>query len=324
MAGTLACQSIYFFTLAPPIFLLTRLGEGLAIGLFWPNLQSSISDNTLHDHSKIMSRYNMGWNTGLLAGYSVGAIFLFIIDIVELIFYVAPFLVLFSCAVALFLFQESQKIDLASSQQIREADTSRFQKRTDLQLTAYHIPALMWIWIIVVFAFSKGGISFLYPLKSEIVGLPSFTVYLLTLLSVVMQLIGTSSATYASLKNLKRLPLVCIAVLALALLLFGATTHYYIFLVLFLMAGFSAGLLYGFALKLSVSLNMKEHTSKYSGYLESLIGLTFLISPIICGILAIYGIDFVFFLLAGIMGLFLIPYLLAMRKFRAPSDQNPS
>lgn len=314
MLGVSLAQTTYFFSLNPMIFLIARMAEGLMMGFYWPSLQSSISDNALHDHSMMMSRYNIFWNSGLLAGYVIGASFLFMVDVIEIIFYISPIFIYANFFIALIFFKESQKITLESTQGIQENGNEKHKERTDISLTKFYIPVLVPIIFATVFSIVKASVNFLYPIESEMLGFPSFTVYLQVFFTICAQLIGTSIATFFSIKNLKRVPIICIIIMGFTVLVYGLTSDFYVFIILFFLMGFFCGLLYGFALKLSMALNMKGNTSRYSGILESVIGTCFLIFPITCGFLAGFGMGLAFYIISIIVFLFLIPCIWYVRK----------
>ncbi|MHA1150122.1 MAG: MFS transporter [Promethearchaeota archaeon] len=314
MSGVLATQCTYYISLLPYAFIGARMVEGLMMGLFWPTLQSSISDNTLHDHSKMMSWYNISWNGGIVMGYALGAIFLYIVDDVSLIFYIAPLFIIINLLVVIFLFEESKKINLEGSLSIRNSNQKNYNKRNDIVLTNYYIPLVVIILLMIVFTSVKGSILFLYPIKSEVLGFSSFTVYIQVCICVIFQLFGTSIATFFSIKNLKRIPLLSILILSIAVLLFGLTQIFFFFMLLFIIIGFACGLLYGFALKLTLIKNMQDNTSRYSGILESVIGSGFLITPIASGFIAFLDLELAFYIISVLLLLVFIPCFLYTKQ----------
>jgi len=315
MAGVAISQLIYYITLEPIPFFISRLLEGLFLGFYWMSLQSCISDNSLQDHSKMMSNYNISWNAGLLFGNLLGAIFLFLMNSIFLIFYISPIIVLVDLFVAISIFKEGEKVDLERGNTLREQNHIQENKRTDLPLTKYVIPMMIPILLVLSHSISKAGVNFLYPIRSVNLGFDGYTVYLFTFFCLITQLIGTSTATFYSIKNLKRIPLVYITGLIIVLIFYGIATELTVFIILFFLLGFFCGSLYGFALKIFMVLNMKRKTSRYSALLESVIGTAFFLTPLIAGILAFLGIFTVFFLLALILMLFLGMTAYFTRKF---------
>ena len=93
VVGVCCAQCVYFFTLEPIPFLVSRLFEGFFIGFFWTNIQSSISDNILHDHKKLAMKYNISWTSGSLFGFCLGVIISELSDNIKLIFWISPIIV---------------------------------------------------------------------------------------------------------------------------------------------------------------------------------------------------------------------------------------
>jgi MFS family permease len=176
LLGTSLAQLVFYFTLNPMIFLISRMSEGLITGLFWPNLQASISDNAFQDHDRKLSRFNFGWNSGVLLGFLMGALVLFVIDDLKIIFFIAPVLVFAASLISILFFQESKKynINTVTRDRITEHSNLNYNKSKD-----YRIPKILPILLVISFAFAKGSINILYPIKSEIIGFEPYTVYLL-------------------------------------------------------------------------------------------------------------------------------------------------
>ena len=313
ITGTGLSQVIFYITLSPIPFLISRLMEGLFMGMYWANLQSSMSDNSLHDHRKMMARYNIAWNTGLLTGLITGAIFLFFIDQVGLIFYIAPIFLLIDMLVVVLLFQESSKITLEDGNNMR-GDFSIKEKEDSRDLTNYIIPLIIPVLLILLFGLSKATVNFLYPLKSEILGFGTYSVYILSFIAISAQLLGTSSANYISIKNLKRIASVAVLVLGVIVLLFGIIVEFWMFIVLYIILGFLSGLLYGFGLRIFIHLNIKEKTSKYTSLCESMIGSIFFIVPVVCGIIASVDLVLTFYIMSSVILILFIVILNYIRK----------
>jgi len=105
IVGVSLAQIVFYFSLEPIPFFIARLVEGFMAGFIWSNLQSSITDNAHHNHSKYLAKYNLSWNAGVLGGYLLGAIVLYFVDNLEIIFYIAPLLVVSNAFIILFFFQ---------------------------------------------------------------------------------------------------------------------------------------------------------------------------------------------------------------------------
>lgn len=313
LLGTSLAQLIFYFTLDPTIFFISRLSEGLITGLFWPNLQASISDNAFQDHDRKLSRFNFGWNSGVLLGFLMGALVLFIIDDLKIIFFIAPVLVFSATLISILFFQESEKYNANTldPDQIKGEANLNFENSKD-----YRIPKILPILLVTSFAFAKGSINILYPIKSEIIGFELYTVYLLASFALLTQLISTSFASYLSIKSLKKVTVVCLLSLIIIFIFFGITTNFLIFAVLYLLMGFFAGILISFGLKLSLMQNIKYQTSKYSNIIESAIGLAFLITPIFTAYLARYNLILAFYIISLGFALYLISSLILLRNLQ--------
>jgi len=313
LLGTSIAQLLFYFTLDPILFLISRLTEGLITGLFWTSLQSSISDNALHDHNKKLSRFNFGWNSGVLIGFLTGALILYFIDDIKIIFYVAPLLVFSATLISILFFQESKKynLDMVDPDRITGHSNSNFSNSKD-----YNIPKILPILLVASFAFTKASINILYPIKSEIIGFEPYTVYLLASFAIMTQLVSTTFASYLSINSLKKASVISLFSLFIIFILFGINTDFIIFGILYLFLGFFAGILISFGLKLSLLLNVKHQTSKYSNILESSIGVAFLITPIFAAYLASTDLNLAFFTLSMGFAIFLIIGLILLNNLR--------
>ena len=109
--GATGAQISFYFTLEPVIFFIARLIEGFVMGFFWANLQSTISDSPMDKQSKYAAHYNLSWNLGVLNGFLLGAIVLFFIDDVKIIFFLAPLILILTSVIALIFFQEPPNIN---------------------------------------------------------------------------------------------------------------------------------------------------------------------------------------------------------------------
>ena len=312
VVGVCCAQCVYFFTLEPIPFLISRMIEGFMMGFIWANLQSSISDNTEHDHTKYIARYNFSWNFGILSGFLFGMIFLYFVDVLEYIFYIAPIIMIFNSVIAILFLQESTNVnpvvDNLNNENIGEI------KGNIGDLTKYSIPIILPLLLIIAYCFARLNANFLYPLKSEILGFEAYTVYLLAFFGFSTQVISITLTSYFSLKFLKRIPIISLIGIIIISILFAVNSNIIIFIVLFLILGFFTGVLYGSCMKLIVALNVKKNTSKYSGIMESTIGFGFLIGPIFTGLIAGVDINLAFYTLSSVFLVLLIVILIFTRK----------
>ena len=168
IVGVAFAQMIFYFTLEPIPFLIARLIEGFMAGFIWANLQSSISDNIEHDHSKYMARYNFTWNLGIISGYLSGTLILYFIEDLRIVFYSAPFLIVANAILIIFFFQESPKNNkiIHNSKKDRNQEKSpEVMKGNIINFTKYSIPVIIPVLCIVAYCLARVSANFLYPLK---------------------------------------------------------------------------------------------------------------------------------------------------------------
>ncbi|MBD3253914.1 MAG: MFS transporter [Candidatus Lokiarchaeota archaeon] len=330
VVGMAASQSIFYLTLSPIIFLIARLFEGFITGFIWANLQSSISDNTQHDHSKYVAKYNFSWTFGVLLGFLMGAIVLFFVNNILYIFYIAPVLVFIASLTVIIFFQESvsdresRTLNSASGDSnlsiYNDESVSKKYKLNDKQdlrnLQNYKIPLIVPIIFVIGYCFARTSVNFIYPIKSEILQFPSYTAYLLAFFSLITQITTITLSSYLSLRNLKRIPLISLVSLCVVVFLLGITQNFYVFVFLLFVLGFFNGVLYGASLKLVLYLNIQKNTSKYASINESIIGLSFMVGPIIAAYVAHFSINWSFYLFSLIFLSFFFVSVFYARKMQ--------
>ncbi len=318
MIGTLISQLIFYISLHPILFLTTRLCEGFIVGLFWTNLQASISDNVYHRHRRLTALYNISWNTGLVLGLVFGAVLTYLINDLEIVFYFAPIFLLVNVLIAVFAFQEPYKNafiltkphkEVLQGGQLRKpSQNSGNQPHIDNISFPIYYPFLL----IIIYSIVRAAIKFLFPLKSEVLGFDTYTVYLASTFYALAQAIAMVGASSVSIKRFKTIHFIILIPLFIFTPLFGINTNYYFFILLFLITGAITGMLYGISLRLILILNMKHQTSLYSSILESMIGICFLFVPIMTGYLTYINIDlpiYVISLITAILSLILIVFI---------------
>ena len=305
MVGVSLTQITYFFALNPLVFFTARSAEGLFLGFFAPNLQASISDNPSLDHSKYLSRFSLSFNSGSLAGLLFGTLFLFFVDNILLVFYIAPLMIIANSVIAIIFFQESTN---------KDDNSSILNGTPTLNEVKYHIPVIIPILILFGFSFASGSVYFIYPIKSEILGFAAYSAYFLSFFFSLAQTISTYMASLWMVKRLKIASLISIIIISLLIIAFGINEYFLGFVLLFVVIGLSAGVLYGSALKFFMILNLTKQTSKYSSFMESLTGISYFTTQITAGIIGGLSLQLSFFTLSGILLIILIIYLLYARK----------
>ncbi|MBD3196845.1 MAG: MFS transporter [Candidatus Lokiarchaeota archaeon] len=325
LVGVFLVEIIFYITLQPIPFLISRIIEGFFMGLYWPNLQSSISDNIFHEHSKLTAKYNISWNSGILCGFLLGAVILFVFRALLLIFYVAPLLIFINLIVAATAFQEPKKINKHSKEfqrYLKEKESLTLaqavkikQERDDFMKISFSV--VYPILLIISYCITRATINFLYPIKSELLNFEAYSVYIASFFFALSQIISMIIASLMKLKFFKIIPILSLIITVIMVPILGLNTNYWIFLILFFIIGFCTGILYGVSLRLLLMLNIKKNTSRYSAFLESLIGFGFLIAPIIAGFIAEINLELTFTLLDGVLLLSTITLLfLAIKKVK--------
>lgn len=312
VVGVCCAQCVYFFTLEPIPFLISRIVEGFMMGFIWANLQSSISDNIEHDHTKYIARYNFSWNFGILSGFLSGLIILYYVDVLEYIFYIAPVIMIFNSVIAILFLQEPTNVSPVT--RTKSNENNEIIEGNFANLAKYSIPIILPFLLIIAYCLGRVNANFLYPLKSEILGFEAYTVYLLAFFGFSTQIVTITLSSYLPMKYLKRMTVISLIALIIVSIFLAINSNFLIFIFLFLFLGFFTGILYGSSLKLVLALNIKKNTSKYSSIFESTIGMTFLIGPIFTAIIASVDINLAFYALSLVCLVFLIAILIFTRK----------
>ncbi len=302
--GTLLAQIIFYFTLNPIPFLISRFSEGFIMGLYWTNLQSSISDNIYHNHKKLAARYNISWNLGVIAGFWLGASLTYIYNSLIPIFMIAPIIIFITLLIALIYFQEPKKISIDSLEKstLDQGQREEFQKNEyklkEQEIKQIKFPKMYPVLLIISFSLTRATINFIFPIKSDMLGFGTYTIYIALFFFALAQSITMYLAGIVSTRYVKYPPMIMSLILALLIWILGINENYYIFIFLFLILGSCTGIIYGFSLRLVLILNMKNQTSIYSGILESVIGVSFLIAPISSGFIANINLNLPFYILS--------------------------
>ncbi|TFF98057.1 MAG: MFS transporter [Promethearchaeota archaeon] len=322
--GATAAQISFYFTLEPLIFIIARLAEGFIMGFYWTNLQSTISDSSEDKHSKYTAVYNLSWNLGVLSGLLFGAIVVFFVDDVLIVFYLTPLILIITCVISVFFLKDPPYVNSQNSsinQNNIKTDVSDSQNKNDF--SKYFIPVMVPILVIAGYSILRGSIGFLYPIKSEMLGIETYTVYLYIFLLVVTQAIFSTLSSFLSMKWLKCLSLISLGLITPLMLIFGIVVDYNaaLYIAFFLIIGIFCGILYGSALKLFIVLNVKKKTTKYSSINESLIGLFFLITPILLGFIATVDLNLGFFIMSIVFLITLVITLIFIIQIQKDSEK---
>ncbi|MHA2398025.1 MAG: MFS transporter [Promethearchaeota archaeon] len=299
--GATAAQLIFYITLEPIVFLVERLFEGFILGLFFPNLLASISDNPNIDHPKVLARFNLSWSLSSVFGLIFGAIFLNFIPNIKLLFLISPILLVFNVIIAIGFFHpvrdSENKVDIYLHK-INEKEVS---------LKNYYIPVIVPLLFILASSIAAGNGGLLYPIKAEILGFPSSSTYLVMVAATIAQSFAMYMASSITLEKLKLVSLTALFVYSFLFIFLNINRMLIVFFVLFLFSGFFYGFLYGTASKLFLALNIIKDTSIYSSISESSVGVTYFISQLLLGFIADISIGFGYFTISlSLMATFFI------------------
>jgi len=291
MAGVSVSQLLFYITLDPIVFLIERLFEGLILGFFFPNLMASISDNPTIDHQKYLARFNLSWSLAVVFGMLFGAILSSFSRNLELIFYISPIFLIVNTIIAILFFQDpntpnSEVLYLDSTLNSNTADFNQ----EEMEKRQYKIPVIIPLLLILALSMASGNSSLLYPVRSEILGFPPSTTYLVNVISTLAQSVSMYIASLLAIKKLKQISMIALLFYSFLFIFFIFTKEFFIFLTLFMLSGFFYGILYGTASKLFMTLNLAKktakRTSKYSSISECSIGAFFFITQMFLGFIA--------------------------------------
>ncbi|MFX1425934.1 MAG: MFS transporter [Promethearchaeota archaeon] len=317
MIGATSLQMIYYFSLNPFIFLIERLLEGFILGFFFPNLTASISDVPNIDHQKYLSKFNLSWSLAIVFGLIFGAIVLLFTNNLKFIFYISPVIMLGNLLIAILLFKPSISINPESNTKNLEINIKEQKNyRNSTMLTSFYIPVIIPLLFILYSSFAAGNGSFLYPIRSALLGFHPSSTYFVNIFAVIGQTVSIYYSNLLSLNKLKMLTIFTSFVYPFLFLFFIFNEIYWFFIILFMFSGIFYGILYGAASKLFISLNVLKGTSKYSGILESSTGLCYFVSQIFLGFIADIHILLGYLSLSLSLMLLFFINLVFIRKFK--------
>lgn len=315
--GATGAQISFYFTLEPVIFFIARLMEGFVMGFFWANLQTTISDSPMDKQSKYAANYNLSWNLGVLNGFLLGAIVLFFIDDVEIIFFIAPLILLFASVIALIFFQEPPNINSQTSSYDKyDLRIEELDSQDKNEFSKYSISITVPLLLGACYCISRSSIGLLYPIKSEILGLETYTIYVFFFFMFLGQTIFTVISSHLTMKSLKRMSFISLVGVILIITSLGMiiTFNIFLYLILFLLIGCCNGILIGITVKLFVALNVKYQTSKYSSIHASLMGISLLFPPILIGFIAAIDLTSGFYSVSIAILISLFPAVIFLNK----------
>ena len=313
--GIVISQFSFYISLVPAVFLIARLSEGMFGGLIFPNLQASISDNKFEDPSRYLAIFTVSFNIGGVLGLIFAALYNFVLSDVQLVFYFSPILILVNLIITIVFFQEPLKKMVKNS--VNQEDQSSTRKGSVEGVNKeFIIPVIIPMVLNVALMFAQGISTFLYPIKSEILGFEPYTAYILSFCGLTTQTIANYIINMASFNKIKYASLIALPLISLIVIAFAFNTEYIIFILLFLALGFLNGILYASAFKLFITLNMNKETSKFTSIMESSQGITYFLTLMVIGYVAGINMVLAFYILAiSVLIAFLINAIF-LNKFR--------
>ncbi len=320
VGAMLLIQTVFQFSLDPLLFSILRMIEGIFLGLFWPALGSSISSISTREEvqyndalkDKLMKNYSLSWNFGGIFSFLLGTIVLFVISDINIIFDIT--LIFLGIAfIGALIFEEPKNI-IEGKEEIPLLDKKKINSLTREYI---NFPLYIPLFILIMYAFLTNAHTFIYPLKSEVLGFLLFTNYFVTFILSTSRLIFTAKFMTFSIKLLKKFVISSLAILITAFLLMGLSQNLIIFGILFGIIGLSLSILYCLSFKLTMFKNISQNTSKYSSYFESTLGFGFFLGPIISGFVASINIDLAYFFLAILSISALIVFLILKNKIES-------
>ena len=316
--GFLLVQIGFQITKHPLVVFFLLIFDGLFLGLFWPVLMAAISSiSNLNEYrvndrlkDKLMKVYSISWNLGGIFCYILGALVLYIIANIELMYIFALIFAIISFLISLILQDPTNHLEPEIIVPIDER-IKALPKREQIKF-----PLLIPLVMVVIYGFLLGGVGLIYPIKSEFLLFPLFSNYLFFFLRMAAQTLVISKSMEFSIKTLKRLLHISNFITLITLVIMTISQNIFIFSILFCLFGIFNSFYYTLPFKLLVFRNIAENTSKYSIYFETMMGIGFFFSPIISGFLAESNVNLSFFFLSLISLVGFIFCLLTYKKIK--------
>ncbi|WP_457556801.1 MFS transporter [Candidatus Harpocratesius sp.] len=291
-------QVIIFTT---PILILMQLLDGLALGLFWPNLMMQISlwqdlsSETQNDLN--FKRFNKSWNFGLLGGFISGylVVLQFHNDFIALIISVIMALLVIPIG---FFVDSASKIEELKEQsastieknsiKIHRPEESLGKESSSQNYIHIIIPAMIAWMLNLGYTTAKSLINFNFPYNLKSAGFGSEWRYIFIFGQQALQIIALNFIGPKSLKKKVRYVKMCLIIdlFMVISLIFVKNIYFIICATIFL--GFTTGIKQGFVMKVNFDHSAKTGNSKYINIGEIMAGIGFGITPLWLGALINY------------------------------------
>jgi MFS family permease len=239
--------------------------EGGVSGLFWAILQSytliALRDGP-EARNTYLAGYNLGWNSGVIAGYILGALLVFFTGTNESVFW-ANFVT--SVVIAIIIFaavkessEDSKGIVVAKGLGVIEGKNPA-QTR---EITDIFPPAFIFI-LLLVHSFADGALLVLGPLKIAALALSSPFVYVLSLAKYACQTVTSTLGAKIKEKDIPRAFQICPLVIAAAWAVIGITPEFVSTIIAATVSGAAQGVLYAVGLKTISNYAQKTGKTQY-------------------------------------------------------------
>lgn len=341
--GTNLSYVIYLIKFSPLEAFISRFFEGIFTSMFWPILQALISDfkHMERQPEKLIGTYNISWNVGGIVGFILGAIAVFIIGNNNISFYLAWMFGILLIPTVFFLKLYSQKIPISTSQsdnenilaippeiitsgttymskiKIRKSKKNKrngkktgiMNKERNQEILLHNYPLLIPFLMLILHSFILGSISVIVSTKFEILGIASYTTYILSSFRTLFAVIFSKFAAKNRNKNIARYVLIIGLIYSLPAFLGAFFIRFPFFIIMFVLLGFTSISMYTIALKIMLEKNAAKKTGKYTGFAEGITGIGYGVGPLLMGWISDYSTNLSFILL-GSYGVILAVILL--------------
>jgi DHA1 family multidrug resistance protein-like MFS transporter len=264
----------YYFSSSWYFLLFGKLLEGFSLAMLWSPIEALIS-NTSEDQTKANSIFGISWSLGSVLGSFISWFFLDFLG--KKLAFLTNFFIVILCLSLFFLFSEDEsRVEKASQ-------TINFKLNVFQELNLI-VPSFM-------YSFTQGVVTSFYPAFVNLLTLSnkliivSFTIMMLTR-TFTFYLLGKLDKKI----NKKIGNIFCLSIL---LLPFGANTLYVA--VVSSLLGFGLGILYYSGLKEALNKD-SLNKGKFTGLFEGTIGMGYLVSSFLGGIVAEINISYPYLL----------------------------
>jgi MFS family permease len=267
---------LYIFIEDPVGLMFIKILEWLSVSIFWPAVESLITDSSKRKIEESLRRFNISWGLGMIIGPILGGVLISVLSI-RAPFFFSFFISVFFGLGSIFIVVERDKK--------REFDYKSNPIIVDRSNNSNHS---IFLGISSIFLFSSitGIILTLFPSYATDLGISAFDIGFITFTFGITRTI----AFYQANRLESRIGKLNMFIIGSLILCFGSLLTYLsstvmMFILCFLIYGFGSGVSY--AASISFILRKWGESKGYAaGVFESLIGLGFFVSPLVGGFLS--------------------------------------